>query len=92
MVINCENTTKYDLPRVPGTRDMYSTRDSRGCSVGFTGYWGGFAARKLSDERDLASKFAAMMMNSSSPRWAALDAVVRPAASAQGSVLLTAGG
>lgn len=34
-----------NVPRVPGTLEMYSVKGSCFCSVGLTGYWGGLAAK-----------------------------------------------
>lgn len=42
-----------DIPRLPGTREMYKIKDS--LTSALWGYCGGLAARELSVERDLAS-------------------------------------
>jgi hypothetical protein len=42
------------LPRLPGTRTMYSTSGSRTSCVGFRGYVGGFDASVVRDDRDRA--------------------------------------
>lgn len=34
-----------NVPRVPGTLEMYSVKGSCFWSVGLTGYWGGLAAK-----------------------------------------------
>lgn len=43
------------LPLLPGTRTMYRASGSSAACVGFLGYCGGFAAKFVRDERDLAS-------------------------------------
>ena len=45
---------------MPGTLEMYKVRGSSFSSAGFTGYCGGCAARKLSEDSDLASTWAAI--------------------------------